>query len=1017
MPDFPQPYLMRDWKDVAIKYDSLVFNYGLTGQYLPLIFSITNTVNYPGDNSFGLQTYVGSNSPASGESINILPAIISASLVGINKSNQNGSDWVKMIREYFNNRTDENVYLNHPVDKSGDDWWYSTMPNIFFYQIYNLYPNTIDFNYQFKTIADQWEKSLEKMGGSTAPWNVPSMEHRGWYLSTMTPNDNGVKEPESAGAIAWLLYNAYKKTGDTKYRIGSEWAMEFLNNYNSNPSYELQLAYGTYIAAKMNAELNTNYDIVKLFNWCFDVGPLRNWGAITGTWGGYDVSGLIGEVNGSNDYAFLMNTFEQAGALVPLVRYDDRFARAVGKWVLNAANASRLFYTKYLPDSNQDTTSWSHTYDTNYVIGHEALRQLNYNYSPYATGDAISGGWAKTNLSLYSSSHAGIFGGIIDTTNVPGILKLDLLKTDYFHDNAYPTFLFYNPYNISKSVEVNVGSNSKDIYETTGNSFLAYNVQGITQINIAANSAVVIVIVPAGGSQSYELNKFLINGLIVDYSSGQSVADYPPRIKSFSASKTEILKGDSVDIFCTAEDKDKDNINYSWNSSNGVIQGNGSKILWIAPSDTGRFSIKVRIDDGKGGRDSSLIYINVVNILNTPPEILNLTASPGKINLGGSSVIKCSAADSNNDKLTYNWYSTTGTINGSDSTITWTAPNSQGTYYIICNVSDGNGGFAKDSVGIEVRDLSNYPSGNLICYYPFNGNANDVSGNNNNGTVNNAVLTNDRKGNPYSAYFFNGISSSIVVANNSTLNFQNYITINFWMKVKEFFTREQYPISHGNWQNRWKVSITDNKLRWTVKTVNGVTDLDSKIQLKLNTLYNVTVLYDGLYMEIYFNGELDSFKKWSGSLLQTDSALTIGQNLVGDNQYDFSGILDDIRIFDYPLLPDTIKQLYDISTDLQQNENAVLPTSNLIYQNYPNPFNGQTNIKFQVTTGSYVRLEVFNIIGQRVATLLEDYKKPGYYIIRWDAKDIFGRKLSSGIYFIRLNTGNYSVTKKMVLLN
>ena len=85
-----------------------------------------------------------------------------------------------------------------------------------------------------------------------------------------------------------------------------------------------------------------------------------NWGAIVGTWGGYDVDGLIGEVNGTNDYAFLMNTFEQVGALVPLVRYDDRFARAIGKWVLNAANAARLFYTNYLPDQNQDSEEWAH---------------------------------------------------------------------------------------------------------------------------------------------------------------------------------------------------------------------------------------------------------------------------------------------------------------------------------------------------------------------------------------------------------------------------------------------------------------------------------------------------------------------------------------------------------------------------------------------------------------------------------------------------------------------------------
>ncbi len=613
--------------------------------------------------------------------------------------------------------------------------------------------------------------------------------------------------------------------------------------------------------------------------------------------------------------------------------------------------------------------------------------------------------------------HVGILGGIIDTTNVTGILKLDLLKTDYFHDNAYPTYLFYNPNPTEESINLNVENGPKDIYETTANSFLANNVSGITQITIPSKSAIVIVEVPSGGVQSYNENKFLVNGTIVDYSSGQPVTNYPPRIKSLSAEKNEIIEGDSVAVYCTAVDKDKDVINYSWNSSNGIIQGNGSQILWIAPADTGNNTIKVIIDDGKGGKDSTSINIRVVKIINNPPVISNLTASPGKLSLGKNSVIYCFANDSNNDQLTYSWSSSDGLISGSDSVITWTAPNSQGIFYVVCSVSDGNGGTVRDSIGLEVRDLSNYPTGNLICYYPFSGNANDESGNNFNGVAYDVVPSTDRKGNANNAYLFNGTTSSVYVPNNNSLNFQNYITINFWMKINQSFSREQYPISHGSWENRWKVSISNGRLRWTIKTNNGVTDLDSKTQPILDSLYNVTVLYDGSYVEIYFNGELDAFKQWSGNISQTSYGLTIGQYLPGDNNYNFSGILDEIRIFDYPLKPDSIKQYYDITTGLQESTGTTIPVTSMIYQNYPNPFNGQTNIKFQINTQSHVRLEIFNVIGQRIAVLLDENKSPGYYNFHWDAKDSNGNKLSSGVYLIRLNTGNYSFTKKMVLLN
>jgi hypothetical protein len=363
MPNKPSPYEMRDWRSVALGYDSLVYNFNLTGEYLPLIWSGGPGINYPDEQTFGLHTVVGTTAPGSSEAINVLPSLIGATLAGVDKSNQNGVNWIRKSREFFNKRPEENVYLNHPSAKSGSDWWYDTMPNIFSYQLYHLYDDIDEYDSQLLSVADQWLTAVRKMGGSTAPWTRPNMNYRGWYLSTMTPNATGVRQPEAAGAIAWLLYNAYTVTGDERYRIGAEWAMEFLNARTSNPSYELQLAYGTYIAARMNAELGTDYNIEKLVNWCFNVGPLRNWGAMVGRWGGNDVHGLIGEVNSFNNYAFHMNTFEQVGALVPMVRYDPRFARAIGKWVLNAANAARLFYPKYLPPDHQDNNAWAEQYD------------------------------------------------------------------------------------------------------------------------------------------------------------------------------------------------------------------------------------------------------------------------------------------------------------------------------------------------------------------------------------------------------------------------------------------------------------------------------------------------------------------------------------------------------------------------------------------------------------------------------------------------------------------------------
>lgn len=169
MPDLPQPYAMRDWKAVATAYDSLVFDFEREGDYLPLIWWNPNPVNYPNHESFGLETVVGTPRVHAGEAINILPAVIGASLAGIDKSDQNGWNWVLMCEEFFNRREAENVYLNNIIGQSGNDWWYDTMPNIFFYQLYDLYPNTGDFAFQFTSVADRWLQAVEAMGGNTTP--------------------------------------------------------------------------------------------------------------------------------------------------------------------------------------------------------------------------------------------------------------------------------------------------------------------------------------------------------------------------------------------------------------------------------------------------------------------------------------------------------------------------------------------------------------------------------------------------------------------------------------------------------------------------------------------------------------------------------------------------------------------------------------------------------------------------------------------------------------------------------
>lgn len=85
-------------------------------------------------------------------------------------------------------------------------------------------------------------------------------------------------------------------------------------------------------------------------------------------------------------------------------------------------------------------------------------------------------------------------------------------------------------------------------------------------------------------------------------------------------------------------------------------------------------------------------------------------------------------------------------------------------------------------------------------------------------------------------------------------------------------------------------------------------------------------------------------------------------------------------------------------------------------QNYPNPFNPTTNIKYTVRQGGLVEIKIFNVKGELIRTLESEYKQPGSYTVTWDGKNNRDSKLSSGVYFYTLRSGDETSSKKMVLL-
>jgi hypothetical protein len=100
--------------------------------------------------------------------------------------------------------------------------------------------------------------------------------------------------------------------------------------------------------------------------------------------------------------------------------------------------------------------------------------------------------------------------------------------------------------------------------------------------------------------------------------------------------------------------------------------------------------------------------------------------------------------------------------------------------------------------------------------------------------------------------------------------------------------------------------------------------------------------------------------------------------------------------------------------DLQVSEDV--PREFRLYQNYPNPFNAETRIRFSLPRSAFVTIEVYNTLGQRVRTLVGEQLSAGYKEVTWDGKDEGGQGVSSGVYFYRIKTGDFTESKRMILV-
>ena len=99
-----------------------------------------------------------------------------------------------------------------------------------------------------------------------------------------------------------------------------------------------------------------------------------------------------------------------------------------------------------------------------------------------------------------------------------------------------------------------------------------------------------------------------------------------------------------------------------------------------------------------------------------------------------------------------------------------------------------------------------------------------------------------------------------------------------------------------------------------------------------------------------------------------------------------------------------------------KNVSVEIPTAFSLKQNFPNPFNPSTTIDYEIPIYSQVRLEIYNLLGAKIKTLVDTQQQPGHYSVVWDTKDENGSTVSGGMYLYRLQAGSYVDVRKMLLI-
>jgi hypothetical protein len=335
------------------------------------------------------------------------------------------------------------------------------------------------------------------------------------------------------------------------------------------------------------------------------------------------------------------------------------------------------------------------------------------------------------------------------------------------------------------------------------------------------------------------------------------------------------------------------------------------------------------------------------------------------------------------------------------------------------------------------------PTNGLIGWWPFNGNANDESGNGNNGTVNGATLTSDRFGNINSAYSFNGINfNHIAIPSDSSLDLVNDFSISCWFNSNLMYDQSSTVRSilmksgdgvgmpngyaHGIWGGITGTNSQVGVVNFQAQPYNTSTTYPSNSSgyVMINNWYNYTVTYtkNDSTLKYYINDGLVDVKYLNFNIGYNTNPLWIGsQQSIYSTTKTFDGKIDDIGIWNRALTQQEITELYNGNicyqtitvTDTLLINMGITGFNPVTFNNtikiFPNPTNDHITIDYgNINSLNGYQLKINNSLGQQMFQTVINQQTSYISLASWTG---------NGLYFVHIidPQGNTIDIRKIVL--